>query len=140
MAIGKLYKCDVITAPHDALVSDVAKLMKQYNIGDIVVVDNKNSPLGIITDRDIAVKIVADEVDSKQVSAADIMSSDLLILKEYQDIQEAIDMMSAKNIRRAPIVDENNQLCGIVSVDDLIMQFAEGLQSIARIIYKQVAV
>jgi len=140
MTIGKIGKRKVISAPIEATIFEVAKLMKQHNIGDVIIVENKNEPVGIITDRDIVIKIVADEVNPKEMIASDMMSNDLLILKEYQNIQEAIDMMCARGVRRAPIVNVNNILIGLVSTDDLALLISDEMESYAKLIRKQLSI
>jgi CBS domain-containing protein len=142
MSIKAICECDVVTVDKEASIHDTAKIMKKYNVGNVVVVDsieNNNKPIGIITDRDIVIKIVADEGDAKQICAGDAMSEDLLVLKSYQGIQEALDMMSAKGVRRAPIINDENKLVGIATVDDLFMLIAEEANSLAKLIRKQVA-
>lgn len=139
MTIGKHYKHKVVTALRSTSVYKAAQLMKQNNIGNIVVVDETgNIPVGIFTDRDVAMKIVADEIDPCQLTIGDAMCQDLLILREDQSVQEAVDMMCAKKVRRAPIVDQNNKIIGIVTVDDLILLFADELGSIAKLIRQQI--
>lgn len=140
MTIGTHCKHSVITAPKSTNVFEAAKLMKKNNIGNIVIVDDRNGsiPVGILTDRDVAIKIVADEVDPRTLTIGDAMSQDLLVLKEHQPIQEAIDMMCAKGVRRAPIVDNNNKIIGITSVDDLILLLVNELGSLGKLIGKQI--
>jgi len=140
MTIGKHCKHDVVTAPRDTSVYKAAQLMKQHNIGNIVVIDKSDgiTPIGILTDRDVAIKIVADEIDPRQLTIGDAMSQDLLILREHQDIQEAIDMMCAKKVRRAPIADQQNKIIGIVTIDDLILLFADEFASVAKLIRQQI--
>lgn len=137
MTIGKLSNRNVITLSTNKTVLDAARLMKESNIGDVVIVNDKNQPVGIITDRDITIKIVANEISPCQMLVSDVMSSDLLVLKEYQTVQEAIDMMSAKGVRRAPVVDEVNNLIGIISSDDLVLLVADESESYAKLIRKQ---
>lgn len=140
MTIGSHCKHAVITTAKDTSVYDAAKLMKKHNIGNIVVVDKTNggTPIGIFTDRDIAMRIVADEVDPRNLTVGDAMSQDLLVLQEHQHLQEAIDMMCTKKVRRAPIVDKNNKIIGIATVDDLLLLFADELGSLAKLIRGQV--
>lgn len=140
MTIGSHCKHSVITTSKDTSVFDAAKLMKKNNIGNIVVVDEANggTPIGIFTDRDVAMRIVADEVDPKSLTVGDAMSQDLLVLQEHQPIQETVDMMCAKGVRRAPIVDKNNKIIGIATVDDLLLLFADQLGSLAKLVRKQV--
>lgn len=140
MSIGKLCRGEVVIAPKDMSVHEAAKLMKQHNIGDIIVIhkkDNNIEPIGILTDRDIVMKIVADEVEAKMICVGDAMSQDLLVLNHHQDTQEAIDMMSARGVRRAPIIDNHHKIVGLVSIDDLLLLVADELSSLAKLIRKQ---
>ena len=138
MTISKISNHKVITLSTDKTVLDVARLMREKNIGNVIIVNDENQPVGIITDRDITIKIVADEISPNQMLVSDVMSSDLLVLKEYQTIQEALDMMSAKGVRRAPVVNESNNLTGIVSSDDLALLVADEIESYGKLIRKQV--
>ncbi len=139
MTIGEIGKKKVITAQIDMPVLEVAKLMKIHNIGDVIVVDDRNKPLGIITDRDITIKIVAEEVSPNILSASDVMSFDLLLLKEYQSSQEALAMMCAKGVRRAPIVNDANILVGVISIDDLALFMSEQMENYGKLIRKQLS-
>jgi CBS domain-containing protein len=139
MTIGKIGKRKVITVLIKTSIYEIAALMKNHNIGDVVVVEEeeKQYPLGIITDRDIAIRIVADAVNPNEVCAQDVMSYDLLILKEYQSVQEALDMMCAKQVRRASIVNVEGALVGMISIDDIVLLIADEMNSYAKLIRKQ---
>jgi predicted transcriptional regulator len=139
MSIGEACRCKVVAVFSDTAISQSAKLMKENNIGNIVVVDGDNKPVGIITDRDIVIKVIADEASVDDLCAGDIMSGDLLVLKDYQSIQEALAMMCAKKVRRAPIVDSYGTLVGIATTDDLIMLLADEMGDLADLIGKQLA-
>lgn len=140
MSIGHVCEGNVITVKKDAAIHEAAKLMKKNHIGTVVIVNqeaaNQEQPVGIITDRDIA-KIVADEVELSKITVADAMSQDLLILKKDMGIKEAIDKLCKKGVRRAPVVDENDKLCGIASVDDLIILLADEFKELAELIQQQ---
>ncbi len=140
MSIHKICTAKVITAVKSMPIQEAAMLMKKNNIGDIVVIESKtnNKPIGILTDRDIAMKIVADGVDAKTICVGDVMSSDLLVLKKHQGINEAIEMICAKGVRRAPIVDDNDKICGIAAVDDLLILVSDELSSLAKLVRKQI--
>src|SRR5690242_17221736 len=105
MSIGQACRCKVVAVFSETTVSQAAKMMKENNIGDIVIVNGDNKPVGIITDRDIVIKVIADGANVDDLCVSDMMSEDLLVLKDYQSIQEALAMMCAKRVRRAPIVD-----------------------------------
>ena len=141
MTIKKIYNKKVITAFYDTSIYEIAKLMKKYNVGDIVIVnkEGKNIPVGIITDRDIIIKLIADEIDLKEISASDIMNSDLLLLTEQSGILEGLDMVSARGTRRAPVVDFSGELVGIVTADDFTVLIADEMESYAKLVRKQLA-
>ncbi len=141
MSIKDICGRQVVTATKDASVNEVAKLMKKHNVGNVVIIDNQvttNKPVGILTDRDITMKIVAEDVDARQISAGDIMAENLLLLHGNQSINEAIDMMCAKGVRRAPISDDTHKIIGIASIDDLFILLAEEMGSLSKLIRKQV--
>jgi CBS domain-containing protein len=140
MSIGKLFNREVVTAPRDMSVNQAAKLMKNHKIGDIVVIDEEHEgmPVGIFTDRDIAVKIVAEEVDPINFCVGDAMSEALLVLEERLGVKEAVELMCVKGIRRAPIINREGSIIGIISIDDLILLLADELGTIAKLIGKQI--
>jgi CBS domain-containing protein len=141
MSIRDICETVVVTTPKDTSVYEAAQLMKKQNVGNVVVVDKQNSskPVGIITDRDVVMKIVADDGDAKKVTVGDAMTENLLVLKSNQGLNEALNMMGAKGVRRAPIVDENNSIVGIATVDDLLILIAKEVNKLAYLISKQVA-
>ncbi len=143
MAIRDICEKNVLTVPKDTSITEAAKLMKKHNVGNVVIVENntniKNHPIGILTDRDIVLKIVADEENANQISVADAITNEPFLLKGHQSINEALEMMCAKAVRRAPIVDNYDQVIGIVSTDDLLILMAEELSTLAKLIHKQTA-
>jgi CBS domain-containing protein len=140
MPIGEFAICDVITASRETSVLEAAKLMRKHHVGDIVVADrigSRNVPVGILTDRDIVLEALAQEVDPKKLTAGDIMSQDLVTIKQSEGIWRAVELMRAKGIRRMPVVDEQGSLAGIVSVDDLIGLLADELGAVAKLISRE---
>jgi CBS domain-containing protein len=140
MSIGKLFNRQVVTVPRDMSINHAAKLMKIHKIGDIVVINDEHEgvPVGIFTDRDIAVKIVAEEVDPINFCVGDAMSEALLVLEEHLGVKEAVELMCVKGIRRAPITNQEGRVIGIISIDDLILLLADELGTIAKLIGKQI--
>jgi len=90
MTIKKISRDQVVTASCGVSIQEVAKLMKQHNIGDVIIINEAkgNIPIGMITNCDIVTKAIANEVDLKKIAASDIMSEDLLVLKEHQGIKQ----------------------------------------------------
>ena len=107
----------------DASLREVARLMRDQNIGDVLVIDAQGKLCGIITDRDIVVRAVADEGnDLDQLRARDICTSDHMVtLQPSSGVDEAVKLMTEKAIRRIPVV-ENEQPVGIVTIGDLAVQ------------------
>ncbi len=119
MKIRDIMTKDIATLRSDDTIERAARLMKQYDVGSIpVCTDDKI--IGIITDRDIAVRSVAPGQTGSQ-RVRDIMSTDLVIGNPDMDIQDAASIMSDRQIRRLPIV-ENNSLVGIISLGDISLE------------------
>jgi CBS domain-containing protein len=125
-----------VTIHRDATVEDAALFMRSSHIGDVVVVDAADTrrPVGIITDRDIAVEVVAQGLVPAQTPVGSVMSTPVLSLREEDSFLEALDKMSAGGVRRAPVVDRDGHLKGMVSVDDLVPLLARELAKIGALI------
>jgi len=108
---------DLVTCPSSAPVKDAAGYMRDRNIGDVLVVDD-GSVRGIVTDRDIVVRCVADGADVRQAKVGDMCSADLTTVRADAPIEEAARIMRDNALRRLPVVD-NGRPVGIVSVGDL---------------------
>lgn len=100
-------------------IQEVAKLMNQNHIGCVPVCDNNNCICGIVTDRDIILRCVACDKDTKQVMASDIMTCNVDTCKKEDDITNAQTKMEQKQIRRLPVCDSNNHVVGILTIGDL---------------------
>ncbi|MDH4151752.1 MAG: CBS domain-containing protein [Betaproteobacteria bacterium] len=140
MSIGEICNRNVVYVERDATVHAACKLMRQYHVGSLVVVDEiegKRVPVGILTDRDIIVEIHAMDLDAKVLTAGDIMSPELATVTESQGMLETIEVMRFNGVRRLPVVDGGNQLIGIVTIDDLIEVLSEELSNIARIVARE---
>jgi CBS domain-containing protein len=140
MAIGAICNREVVYINRDVTVHAACKLMRHYHVGSLVVVDDddgKRVPVGILTDRDIVVEINAMDLDAKVITAGDIMSQELVTVAENQGVLETIEIMRLKGVRRMPIVDTDNRLMGIVTIDDLLEVLAEELTGIAHIVSRE---
>jgi CBS domain-containing protein len=118
MQIREIMTREVEVIRPEASVREAAAKMKDLDVGAIPVCDGQRLQ-GVVTDRDIAVRAVAEGRDSANTKVADIMSKDLAYCFEDDEIDEAATMMEMKQIRRLPILDRDKQLVGIVSLGDL---------------------
>jgi CBS-domain-containing membrane protein len=140
MPVGEICNRDVIILQRDETVLEAAKLMRHHHVGDVVVVeerDGRRIPVGIVTDRDVVVEIVATELDQGVITVGDIIGEDLATVKEDVAIFDAVQYMRSKAVRRLPVVDENGALVGILALDDLLELLSEELLAIAKLVNYQ---
>lgn len=120
MEIKNIMTKTVATINSEDTVQRAAQMMKEHNVGSVPVCREENV-VGIITDRDIALRSVAQAQNMNQQKVKDIMSSNPVIGSPSMDVHKAANLMSERQIRRLPIV-ENNKLAGIVSLGDLAVE------------------
>ena len=135
MRIGEICSRDVVSCKADCSAFELARLMRDEHVGSVIVVndsDGQDMPVGIVTDRDLVIQVVATEVDPQSVTAGDMMKPVCTVL-ESEVVYDAIWTMRRAGARRLPVVDGSNALFGIVSVDDLSQFLAEELTELARI-------
>lgn len=140
MTIGKVCNREVVFIHAQASIPEAARLMREYHVGDLVVVKEKTGkrvPVGIVTDRDIVLEVIAEGVGMDDVCVGDIMSDNLVTARESDGLLETIKLMRAKGIRRLPVVNDDNELVGILSVDDLIDLLSEQIVDLARLIARE---
>ncbi len=142
MNIGEICTVQTITCARDETVQGAALLMRKHHVGDLIVVDQLDGqpvPVGIVTDRDIVVSVVALGLDPDSLQVGDIMSDDLLTCGEDDDVYATIEHMRLRGIRRMPVVNRAGGLTGIVSADDLLEFLAEEMGDLSRISANQQA-
>jgi CBS domain-containing protein len=121
---------DVITIGPEAPVSEAAYLMMREDIGSLVVVDEERFPVGIITDRDLVISVIAEGKNPEEVIVEEVMTKDLVYVDENTNIMDILSTLSEYSIRRMPVT-KDGKLSGIVSVDDLIVVIATELVDLA---------
>jgi len=140
MNIGEICSREVVIANKEDSVLDAARLMREHHVGDVVVVEQRDGqrvPVGILTDRDIVLELVAKSVDAQTVTVADAMSGELLTAKEADDVGDLIARMQGRGVRRVPVVNAKGGLVGIVAVDDLMDLLAEELTQLAGLVKRE---
>jgi CBS domain-containing protein len=136
MQIGEICTVQTVYCKRDESVQGAALLMRQHHVGDLVVVDEPDGervPVGIVTDRDIVVSVIALGLDPASLEVGDIMSDDLLVTGEQDDVYATIERMRFRGIRRVPVVNASGGLIGIVSADDLLEFLAGEMGELSRI-------
>jgi CBS domain-containing protein len=140
MTVGRICNRDVVVTRADETIQSVARLMKEYHIGDIVVVEDRGErvvPVGIVTDRDVVVEVIAAGVAPDAVSVGDIMSFELVTAHEDDSLWDTLQRMRVNAVRRVPVLDEQGALSGILVLDDLLELLAGELVDLARVANRQ---
>jgi CBS domain-containing protein len=140
MTISAICSREVITVHRDATVLHAAMLMRQYHVGDVLVIEDhegKAIPVGILTDRDIVIELVATDLDCRVITVGDIMLAHLAVVKEDEGIFDAIQLMSSKGIRRLPVVYKDGSLLGIVTLDDMLQLLAKEFDALAKLVRRE---
>jgi CBS domain-containing protein len=116
----------VTCRPGDPIV-DAARLMRSYDVGSLPVVKDDESQMlvGVITDRDVAIRVVAEGRDVADTTVADVMSAEVVTCKTTDLYQEALQTMGANQLRRMPVIDEQRRVVGIIAQADVATRIAQ---------------
>ena len=141
--VGEICNREVIVTGRDTSVLEAARLMREHHVGSIVVCDPLNGdgrlPVGIVTDRDVVVEVVAPELRADTITVGDIMGARLVTVPEHERVGQALEIMRARGVRRLPVVGADGRLTGIVAVDDLLELFADALGDVAKVVSREQA-
>jgi len=140
MLIGEICTRKVIVAARGTSIYQAAKLMREHHAGDVVVTDDfdgRRIPVGIVTDRDIVIEVLAQELNPAGLTVGEIMTATLVTAREADGVFETIRLMRVEAVRRLPVVDTSGSLVGIVSLDDIVGLMAEELGDLATLIRQE---
>jgi CBS domain-containing protein len=129
--LGKICTKPVVTASAQMTVDEAARAMRIKDVGALVVVNAGRRPVGMLTDRDIAVEVVARGTDPDSVRVGDIMRKKPLTIREDLGIFDAARTFAKSGVRRLPVVSKSGLLVGVIAVDDLIMLLGNELGHLA---------
>ena len=128
--LGKICTKPVVTASAQMTVDEAARAMRSRNVGALVVV-NAGRPIGILTDRDVAVEVVAKGMDPDTARVGDVMHKRPVTIREDLGIFDAARVFAKTGVRRLPVVTKSGVLVGVITVDDLIMLLGNELGHVA---------
>ena len=140
MKLKDLCVLDVASCTPQSTIAEAARLMRQYHTGDLVVLDNadeEREPVGIITDRDIVLEVLAKGRDPGKTTVREIMSTQLVVASESEDYAEALQRMATHGVRRVPVVDDQRCVLGIVTLDDMLRVHAAQANRLLDIVGKE---
>ncbi len=136
MPIESLARSDVITASEDDPVTELAARMDDTHVGSIVITDG-NEPVGIVTDRDLVTRVLGNEMDPTEATASDVMSDDLTTVDQGAGFYQAVELMSEHGVRRLPVCNDDDELVGIITLDDLSELLADEHMQLSDVIQTQ---
>lgn len=137
MLLKDICSPDVACCSSDTHVLAAARIMRQRHVGDLVIVndpDGDQTPLGMVTDRDIVVEVLGKELDPRNVKVRDIMRAPVVIAGDCEDAAQALARMKSHGVRRIPVLGEQRKLVGIITLDDLVRRLAAQAKELADVI------
>ncbi|WP_135827144.1 CBS domain-containing protein [Halorussus ruber] len=133
MTVQDIARDEVVTTQPSASIADVAATMREENVGCVVVAED-GRPTGVVTDRDVALRIVADGESPEEMTAGDVMTGDPATIPTDAGVFELTEAMSAAAVRRMPVVDDGGSLAGIVTLDDLNRLLVDEMGELADVV------
>jgi CBS domain-containing protein len=137
MSVGRICIRQVDTAGPQESTVDAARRMRERQVGTLVVVDGEARPMGLITDRDIAMRVVAAGCEGARTPVADIMTPMPMGVLEDTSIESALGHMRVGRMRRLPVIDGTGALVGIVTLDDILVRLAEEFSLIGGLLARE---
>ena len=135
MAVGSICTRRIITVDVGVDVAAAAQVMRENKIGYLLVTDKASgnrAPVGVITDRDIVVKVLAKDVNPHALTVGDVMTREPLVATEDDGISETLHRMRKLGVRRVPVIDARGQIAGVLSIDDAIDHLVAQLSDLAK--------
>lgn len=140
MQLSSFCMLDVACCSPRTTVLEAAHLMRQHHTGDLVVIDDdeqKPSPLGIITDRDIVVDVLGKGLDPALTSVGSVIRTPVVVAEEAEDSSQVLERMRTHGVRRIPVVGARGKLVGIVTVDDMLKRLAADASLLTQIVSQE---
>lgn len=139
MMLSAVCTLDVASCSPRISVLEAARLMRQKHTGDLVVVDGgeDQEPIGVITDRDIVVEVLANDLNPATTTVGSIIRHPVVVAHDSEEPATALERMRTHGVRRIPIVSQHNRLVGILTVDDLLKLLATEASTLTEIVSRQ---
>lgn len=132
MSINSICKRRVATVGRDVDVGVAARMMRDEHVGCLIVTSSPGKrPIGILTDRDIVLNVIARGRNPAEITVGEVMTPDPLVTELSADIGETLKRMREIGVRRTPVVDSQGQLAGIVALDDIVEHLLEEMTDVA---------
>lgn len=137
MSVGRICVREVDIADPDESVQAAAQRMHARKVGSLVVLNSAREPVGVVTDRDLTVRVVAEARDPTQTTVGQVMTKAPRAVQENLPIEEALRIMRVAQCRRLPVVDAGGRLVGLLSLDDILDLLTEELKEIGGLLERE---
>ena len=141
MTVGEFCNRQVVIARRDESLAEAARRIRDFHVGTLIVVDEqagRRIPVGILTDRDLVVSVLAgDGRDVDALNVGDVMTRELVMAQEDENLLEALKKMRSFGVRRLPVVNHSGGLEGILTFDDLVDLVAEELSDLSHLVSRE---
>lgn len=138
MKVKKIYSKEAVTINQSDPLQNAAHLMRDLFVRDVIVVEKVNDqdeiPVGILTDRDIVVKVIGNDLAITSLKVRDVMNTDIITIRKDADVYECLEFMRSKSISRMPVVDENGIIKGVISISDILCELQEVIDNLVEVL------
>ncbi len=138
--VSSIMTCDPVSCSEETRLQRVAELMRDRHVGAVIMVTGNSGstrPVGVITDRDVVLEVVATGLDPAAITAGDIAIRPVVTIQQHEGLLEAIHKMRSRGVRRLPVVNLHGALVGIVTHDDVMQRLAHELSTLSRVAENQ---
>ena len=141
MSAGEYCNREVIIVEPTVSVTEAAELMRHHHVGDLVVIEKEGEeaiPIGIITDRDIVIEVMAQKLNPDSLTVKDIMSTDPVRVAETVSLLDTLELMKQRGVRRVLVVADSGGLQGLLSADDAVELIAEQINDLTQLVEREI--
>jgi CBS domain-containing protein len=136
MAVGEYCRRSLVTAGPGVSVREAARIMAREGVGTVIVID-RDEPVGILTDRDIALRVLVEQLDAEAVPIKDLMRKPVVTVREDTTLSAVVRALRAHAVRRLPVVDRRGKLIGVIASDDLVGLIGQEVAGLASAVDSQ---
>jgi len=134
MSVGRICTRSVSIGAADESVAVGARRMGEHGVGTLVILDDRQHPVGMLTDRDVVLRVVAKGLDAASTPIADVMSRPVVAVRESTPIEDGLARMAGAPARRLVVTGDDGRLVGVLALDDVLDLLAEEAQAIGRLL------